>query len=192
MSSLLRLKGVGELLAFEIDRSERHPALWEKKGFSLYTVTNVSRYPALRTFANRLLNKIKALGGFVIHVGGRTPRHVPKVEHAIHRVRQSESEGMRDGDSAAFHLQHEVAAELAQPFHGGAVACQRGQTTACSTASWRSARTATATGSGPCCTPRPAGDPSETGTIPATDRHSVSVAARNRERTVPQRQRRHD
>ena len=37
-----------EFLAFEIDRSEKHPALWEKKGSSLYTVTNVSRYPALR------------------------------------------------------------------------------------------------------------------------------------------------
>lgn len=60
-----------ELLAFEIDRSEKHPALWEKKGSSLYTVTNVSRYPALRTLTNRLLNKIEALGGFVIHVGVR-------------------------------------------------------------------------------------------------------------------------
>ena len=32
-----------ELLAFEIERSGKHPALWEKKGASLYTVTNVSR-----------------------------------------------------------------------------------------------------------------------------------------------------
>ena len=37
-----------ELLAFEIERSGQHPALWEKKGTRLYTVTNVSRYPELR------------------------------------------------------------------------------------------------------------------------------------------------
>ena len=39
-----------ELLAFEIERSGRHPALWEKKGASLYTVTNVTRYAELRHF----------------------------------------------------------------------------------------------------------------------------------------------
>ena len=37
-----------ELLAFEIGRSRKHPAEWEKKGSSLYTVTNVTRYPELR------------------------------------------------------------------------------------------------------------------------------------------------
>ncbi|MDE0306732.1 MAG: DUF3800 domain-containing protein [Albidovulum sp.] len=70
-----------ELLAFEIDRSEKHPALWEKKGSSLYTVTNVSRYSVLRWFTNRLLNEIAALGGFAFLVGVRktsTPEpHVP-------------------------------------------------------------------------------------------------------------------
>ena len=60
-----------ELLAFEIGRSEKHPAEWEKKGSSLYTATNVSRYPELRRFTNRLLNRIEALGGFVLHVGIR-------------------------------------------------------------------------------------------------------------------------
>ena len=30
-----------ELLAFEIERSREHPALWEKKGASLYTVRGV-------------------------------------------------------------------------------------------------------------------------------------------------------
>lgn len=54
-----------ELLAFEIERSGDHPALWEKKGSSLYTVTNVTRYPELRRFTNRLFNKIERLGGFV-------------------------------------------------------------------------------------------------------------------------------
>lgn len=62
-----------ELLAFEIERSGRHPALWEKKGASLYTVTNVVRYAELRRLTNRLFNKIEALGGFVFYVGiGKT------------------------------------------------------------------------------------------------------------------------
>ena len=60
-----------ELLAFEIERSGEHPALWEKKGASLYTVTNVTRYPELRRFTNRLFNKIERLGGFVFYVGVR-------------------------------------------------------------------------------------------------------------------------
>ena len=60
-----------EILAFEIERSGKHPALWEKKGASLYTVTNVGRYPELRKFTSRLLNRIDALGGFALHVGVR-------------------------------------------------------------------------------------------------------------------------
>ena len=58
-----------ELLAFEIERSGEHPALWEKKGASLYTVTNVTRYSQLRILTNRLFNKIASLGGFVFYVG---------------------------------------------------------------------------------------------------------------------------
>ena len=58
-----------ELLEFEINRSGEHPAFWEKKGSSLYTVTNVTRYPELRSFTNRLFNKIEKLNGFVFHVG---------------------------------------------------------------------------------------------------------------------------
>ena len=54
-----------ELLEFEIQRSGKHPAVWEKKGSSLYTVTNVARYRELRTFTNRFFNKIKSIGGFV-------------------------------------------------------------------------------------------------------------------------------
>ena len=48
-----------DLLDFEITRSGNHPAQWEKKGSSLYTVTNMGRYRELRSFTNRLLNKIK-------------------------------------------------------------------------------------------------------------------------------------
>ena len=58
-----------ELLGFEIERAGAHPALWEKKGASLYTATNVARYRELRTFTNRLFNRIEALGGFVFYVG---------------------------------------------------------------------------------------------------------------------------
>ena len=58
-----------QLLAFDIERSGQHPALWEKKGASLYTVTNVTRYAELRKFTNRLFNKIAGLGGFVFYVG---------------------------------------------------------------------------------------------------------------------------
>ena len=60
-----------ELLAFEIERSGEHPALWEKKGSGVYTVTNATRYPELRRFTNRLFNKIEWLGGFVSYVGVR-------------------------------------------------------------------------------------------------------------------------
>ena len=59
-----------ELLDFEIQRSGQHAALWEKKGASLYTVTNVRKYRQLRHFTNRLFNKIERLGGFVLYVGG--------------------------------------------------------------------------------------------------------------------------
>ena len=58
-----------ELLKFEIERSGEHPAVWEKKGASLFTVNNVTRYRELRNFTNRLLNKIEKLGGFVFYVG---------------------------------------------------------------------------------------------------------------------------
>ena len=34
-------------------------------------MTNVTRYPELRRFTNRMLNRIEALGGFVLHVGIR-------------------------------------------------------------------------------------------------------------------------
>ena len=47
-----------ELLKFEIDRSEKHPSVWEKKGSALYTVRNVETYQELRRFTNRLFNKI--------------------------------------------------------------------------------------------------------------------------------------
>lgn len=57
------------LLEFEIKRSQKHPATWEKKGSSLYTAQNVTKYRKLRDTTTRILSKIKELGGFVIYVG---------------------------------------------------------------------------------------------------------------------------
>ena len=61
-----------ELLESGIKRSGEHPALWEKTGTSLYTVTNVTRYAELRKFTNRLFNEKEALDGFVFYVGLKT------------------------------------------------------------------------------------------------------------------------
>ena len=76
-----------ELLAFEIDRSGQHPAQWEKKGSSLYTVTNVTRYGELRKLTNRLFNKIAALDGFTFHVGIRKTE--PPSNHNPNRLYQA-------------------------------------------------------------------------------------------------------
>ena len=58
-----------QLLKYEIGQSGTHPARWEKKGSSLYTAKNVSTYPELRKFTNRLFRKIAKLDGFVFYVG---------------------------------------------------------------------------------------------------------------------------
>lgn len=58
-----------ELLEFEIRRSKKQAALWEKKGSSLYTVQNVEKYRELRHFTYRMLRQLHRLGGFVFHVG---------------------------------------------------------------------------------------------------------------------------
>lgn len=76
-----------ELLAFEIDRSGTHPAIWEKKGASLYTVTNVTKYPELRRFTFRLFNKINDLDGFVFYVGGTKP--LPPEDHKPNQLYRS-------------------------------------------------------------------------------------------------------
>ena len=60
-----------QLLEFEITRSGKHPALWEKKGAGLYTAANVTKYVELRKLTSRLFNKINSLGGFVFYVGVR-------------------------------------------------------------------------------------------------------------------------
>ena len=67
-------KRKAELLGFELQRSGMHPAVWEKKGSSLYTVTNVRRYRELRIFTGRFFNKIKNIGGFIFYVGIKKTR----------------------------------------------------------------------------------------------------------------------
>lgn len=57
------------LLDFEIKRDGIAPELWEKKGSSLYTSQNVTRYPELRKATNRLLNQIQKVGGVVFWKG---------------------------------------------------------------------------------------------------------------------------
>ncbi len=57
------------LLKFEIDNSGVHPAKWEKKGSSLYTTKNISKYQELRAATNRILTKIERMGGFMFYVG---------------------------------------------------------------------------------------------------------------------------
>ena len=60
-----------ELLDFEIRRSGKHPAVWEKKGSSLYRAANLRRYPGLRRLTSRLLTRIERAGGHVFYAGVR-------------------------------------------------------------------------------------------------------------------------
>lgn len=69
------------LLRFEIDRSAQHPAVWEKKGAALYTVTNVTKYRELRATTNRILNQIQEVGGKTFYVGLRK-NHPPETANA--------------------------------------------------------------------------------------------------------------
>jgi hypothetical protein len=73
-----------ELLDFEIKRAGAHPAVWEKKGSSLYTVNNVTKYTELRQFTNRMFNKISKLHGFVFYVGIR--KTAPPDRHNPNRL----------------------------------------------------------------------------------------------------------
>jgi hypothetical protein len=57
------------LLQYEIEKTQTHPAKWEKKGSSLYTYKNVEKYKQLRQATFRLLNQIHKSGGFLFYVG---------------------------------------------------------------------------------------------------------------------------
>lgn len=64
------------LLKWEIEKSGQHPSTWEKKGSSLYTTGNVAKYQELRRATNRLLSKIRGVGGHVFYVGLQKNRPV--------------------------------------------------------------------------------------------------------------------
>lgn len=70
------------LLTEEIQSRGEHPAKWEKKGTSLYTRKNIETYYSLRQATFRILNRIRAMGGFVFYTGIEkdppTPRHTPE------------------------------------------------------------------------------------------------------------------
>ncbi len=57
------------LLDFEIKKSGTHPAKWEKKGAQLYTTKNVLKYIELRKATNRIINKVRNIGGYIFYVG---------------------------------------------------------------------------------------------------------------------------
>lgn len=59
-----------DALAAELAASGTHPAKWEKKGSSLYTTKNFNKYGRqMKNVTNRLLSKIRSLGGYVFYVG---------------------------------------------------------------------------------------------------------------------------
>ena len=58
-----------QLLQWELERSGKHPAQWEKKGSSLFTLQNLRSYPEVRRTTFRLLNKLKNSNGRVFYVG---------------------------------------------------------------------------------------------------------------------------
>lgn len=70
------------LLKFELVKSGEHPAGWEKKGSSLYTIKNIEKYRELRQATFRMMNRIQAIGGFTVYVGVEkrkdAVRHDPK------------------------------------------------------------------------------------------------------------------
>lgn len=47
-----------DLLSWEIEQSGKSPAIWEKKGSSLFTVKNLTKYPQAGRLMLRMLNKI--------------------------------------------------------------------------------------------------------------------------------------
>ena len=67
-----------KLLEWEIKQSGTAPAVWEKKGSSLYTTQNVTKYRELRVATNRLLNKIHNVGGAVFYNGIQKTREPEK------------------------------------------------------------------------------------------------------------------
>ncbi len=60
------------LLAWELEHknpSQLPPYHWEKKGSGLYTLANIEKYRGLRQATFRLLNRVRADGGYVFYTG---------------------------------------------------------------------------------------------------------------------------
>lgn len=77
-----------QLLDFELKQTDMHRAKWEKKGSSLYTLNNVTKYRQLRQATFRLLNQIEKVGGFVFYVGiekrrDETRHNAKEVYHSV-------------------------------------------------------------------------------------------------------------
>ncbi|MDE0450244.1 MAG: DUF3800 domain-containing protein [Gammaproteobacteria bacterium] len=85
-----------ELLAHELARSGKHPAVWEKKGSSLYRAAGIARYPALRSATNRLLNRIVRTGGRVFYVGARKGEPARHDSNALYAEMLREAVGQID------------------------------------------------------------------------------------------------
>ena len=67
--AMLFFKLKNDLLKWELGQAKVPPYEWEKKGSALFTVKNVTKYRQLRRTSIRLLNALKAQGGFVFYTG---------------------------------------------------------------------------------------------------------------------------
>lgn len=85
-----------ELLQHELRRSGKHPAVWEKKGSSLYRAASIVRYPALRSATNRLLNRIARARGRVFYVGVRKREPAQHDSNALYAAVLREAVGRID------------------------------------------------------------------------------------------------
>ena len=87
-----------ELLDWEIKRAGKHPTVWEKKGAALYTARNIAKYPELRRFTNRFLNRINKSGGFIFYVG--VEKMHSKIDSNLRHGVWSEVSSKIDGDTS--------------------------------------------------------------------------------------------
>ncbi len=119
------------LLEWEIAQSGQHPATWEKKGSSLFTTRNVTTYPEVRKATNRILSKIRNVGGHVFYVGLQKNRPVEKFDaqalyltvlaEAMKRLNQYADE--RDAEMVMVMDEHQdreaILTRASQAMYGG-------------------------------------------------------------------------
>jgi hypothetical protein len=120
------------MLKWEIDQSGQHPATWEKKGSALYTTNNVTNYQQVRTSTNRILNKIRSVGGHIFYVGLKKNRPVTEFNsqglyltvlgEAMKRLNQYAAE--HDAEMAIVMDEHQdreaILTRASQVMYGGA------------------------------------------------------------------------